>query len=64
MDADAALEIVTAGGYVFDGATGANEWAYAGGFGAAVDTGDLDGGGVEQIVGMDGWSRFRGSARS
>jgi hypothetical protein len=60
VDSDAALEIVTAGGYVIDGATHAVEWTYAGGFGLAVDTGDLDGDGVEEIVGMDSWSRFRG----
>jgi hypothetical protein len=33
VDSDPALEIVTSGGYVFDGATGANQWAYAPGFG-------------------------------
>jgi hypothetical protein len=60
VDADAALEIVTSGGYVFDGATAANEWAYGQAFGATVDTGDLDDDGIEEIVGMDGWSRFRG----
>lgn len=60
VDRDAALEIVTAGGYVFDGATYANEWASSTAFGQAVDTGDLDGDGVEEIVGMDAWSRFRG----
>lgn len=60
VDGDAALEIVTAGGYVFDGASQANEWAYGQAFGVAVDTGDLDGDGVEEIVGMEAWSRFRG----
>jgi hypothetical protein len=60
VDADAALEIVTAAGHVFDGVSCANEWAYGSGFGMVVDTGDLDGDGVEEIVGMDSWSRFRG----
>jgi hypothetical protein len=60
VDTDAAREIVTAGGYVFDGATAANDWAYGQAFGEAVDTGDLDADGVDEIVGMDGWSRFRG----
>jgi hypothetical protein len=60
VDADPALEIVTAGGYVFDGATGANQWASATPFGALVAVGDLDGDGVAEIVGMDEWSRFRG----
>jgi hypothetical protein len=50
LDDDGALEIVTAAGYVFDGASGATEWTYATGFGTAVDTGDLDGDGVEEIV--------------
>jgi hypothetical protein len=60
VDHDPALEIVTSGGYVFDGSTRANEWAYAGGFGAAVGTGDLDGDGVDEIVGMQAWDTFRG----
>lgn len=60
VDADPALELVAAGGYVFDGATGANEWSYGQAFGSAVATGDLDGDGIEEIVGMDSWNRFRG----
>jgi hypothetical protein len=64
VDADPALEIVTAGGYVFDGVSGANEWVYGGGFGRAVDCGDLDGDGIEEIVGMDDWNRFRGFSAS
>ena len=51
VDSDPALEIVTSGGYVFDGATGANEWAYAPGFGSQVDIGDVIGDGVGKIVG-------------
>jgi hypothetical protein len=51
VDSDPALEIVTSGGYVFDGATGANQWAYAPGFGAQVDIGDVIGDGVGKIVG-------------
>ena len=50
VDADAAIEIVTAGGYVFDGSTLQNEWLYTPGFGFDVDTGDLDGDGIEEIV--------------
>ncbi|HSP18117.1 MAG TPA: FG-GAP-like repeat-containing protein, partial [Myxococcaceae bacterium] len=60
VDADPALELVTAGGYVFDGATHANEWAYAQGFGVIVGVGDLDGDGVAEIVGMQDWNSFRG----
>ena len=51
VDSDPALEIVTSGGYVFDGATGANQWAYAPGFGSQVDIGDVIGDGVGKIVG-------------
>jgi hypothetical protein len=51
VDSDPALEIVTSGGYVFDGATGANQWAYAPGFGTQVDIGDVIGDGVGKIVG-------------
>lgn len=60
VDADAALEIVTAGGYVFDGATKENEWAYSPGFGRTVATGDLDGDGIQEIVGMQDWTVFKG----
>src|SRR5581483_11563400 len=54
VDSDPALEIVTSGGYVFDGATGANQWAYAPGFGLQVDIGDVVGDGVGKIVGTGG----------
>ena len=60
VDGDAALEIVTSGGYVFDGATQQNEWAYGPGFGRVVEVGDLDGDGVAEIVGMQSWGSFRG----
>ena len=52
VDADPALEIVTSAGYVFDGATGANEWSYGSGFGQQVEIGDVKGDGVGKIVGM------------
>jgi hypothetical protein len=55
VDGDVALEVVTAAGYVFDGQTHANQWAYSPGFGIAVDIGDLDGDGVGDIAGaIDG----------
>lgn len=50
VDADAALEIVTGNGYVFDGATRLNEWAYGPQFGQLVETGDVDGDGIDEIV--------------
>jgi hypothetical protein len=60
VDADAALEIITAAGDVYDGATRQNQWTYGTGFGAVVDTGDVDGDGVEEVVGMEEWSTVRG----
>jgi VCBS repeat protein len=50
VDADAALEIVTASGKVYDGATHQLEWEYPAGFGAPIDSGDLDGDGIEEII--------------
>ena len=49
VDADAALEIVTDGGYVIDGATTAVQWQRAGGF-REVATGNVDGTGPDEIV--------------
>jgi hypothetical protein len=60
VDTDAALEIVTAGGYVFDGELLVNEWLYGPGFGVDVDTGDFDGNGVEEIVAAADWTAVRG----
>jgi hypothetical protein len=60
VDRDPQLEIVTSTGFVFDGATGATEWSHAPGFGEEIDTGDLDGDGVEEIVGKSGWLYLRG----
>jgi hypothetical protein len=60
VDHDTALEIVTSGGYVFDGKTQANEWAYGPGFGTGVATGDLNGDGVEEIVGIGSEWLLRG----
>ena len=50
VDNDPQLEIVTSGGYVFDGTTFASQWAYSPGFGNDVAVGDVDGTGVGQIV--------------
>lgn len=59
VDGDAALELVASGGFVFDGATRANQWAYSLPFGETVDTGDLDGDGTEEIIGLADWSAVR-----
>jgi hypothetical protein len=55
VDADPALEIVLAEGAVIDGVTRQLQWLYSPGFGAWIDTGDLDGDGREEIV-ATGWS--------
>ena len=52
VDGDAALELITNNGYVFDGITQQNEWAYSEGFGSKVDVGDVSGDGVNKIVGL------------
>ena len=51
VDADAALEIVTSGGYVIDGATTAVQWQRSGGFNR-VAVGNVDGSGADEIVAM------------
>ena len=53
VDRDEALEIVTNGGYVFDGSSFALEWRYEAryGFGSPIITlGDIDGDGVDEIL--------------
>jgi hypothetical protein len=59
VDGDAALEIVTSGGLVFDGSTHLNQWDYHQPFGEAVATGDMDGNGVEEIISAGYWSAVR-----
>jgi hypothetical protein len=59
VDNDPALEIIVGSGYVFDGATHQAQWAYGPGFGFAVDSGDVDGDGVDEIVGMQDWTSVR-----
>jgi hypothetical protein len=56
VDAEAGLEIVTSGGYVFDARTHANKWYYGTGFGSQVEAGDVDGDGIAEIVGGGGWA--------
>jgi hypothetical protein len=60
VDSDAAIELVTSGGYVFHGPTLVNQWLYGQGFGMDVDTGDLDGDGIEEIVAAADWMSIRG----
>jgi hypothetical protein len=51
VDGGPALDIVTSDGYVFNGATHQNIWAYGPGFGGIVDIGDVNGDGIGKIVG-------------
>ncbi len=59
VDDDPALELVTHKGFVFDGATHANQWAYGEGFGEAVAVGDVDGDGVDEIVGVSNFQPLK-----
>jgi WD40 repeat protein len=62
VDADAALEIVTTtsggAGYVIDGVSHVIEWGYVNSFGARVGLGDLDGDGMQEIVGAAAWYKI------
>ena len=53
VDADPALEIVTSGGYVYDGSSRTVEWRHDVAFGGDIHVGDLDGDGVDEIVGRN-----------
>ena len=61
VDSDAALELVTSEGYVYDGATGTNQWLHGGGFptddvsnsGWGFHLADVDGNGTPEIVTFD-----------
>lgn len=55
VDNDAAIEIITNDGYVYDGSTFANQWFYASGYGAFIDVGDVDNDGVDEIFGATSW---------
>lgn len=59
VDGDPALEIVTGGGFVYDGATHENQWNHGDQFGRALDTGDLDGDGIEEIIAAGYWLNIR-----
>ncbi|MBI5508158.1 MAG: hypothetical protein HY903_05345 [Deltaproteobacteria bacterium] len=51
VDADPALEIVTAAGIVYDGATLQNEWQRGTPFGDTVTIGDVDGDSTAEVIG-------------
>ena len=62
VDADAALEIVTTTsggkGYVIDGGSRTIDWEYINSFGAQVKLADLDGDGMQEIVGAAAWYKI------
>ncbi len=53
VDEDGALEIVTSRGFVFDGVTRLNEWAFSPGFGTGIRIADTDNDGINEIIGYD-----------
>lgn len=56
VDADPALELITNDGFVYDGATWQNQWFYGAGFGGDfVAAGDINGDGLEEIIGGSSW---------
>lgn len=56
VDDDSALELVANSGFVYDLATGENQWVKSNGFGDAhIAVPDFDGDGVSEIVGADYW---------
>lgn len=59
VDGDATLEIVTSAGLVFDSGTHEAQWSLGAPFGHVVDTGDMDGDGIEEIVAMVEWTAVR-----
>jgi len=59
VDGDAALEIVTSAGLVFDSGTHEAQWSLGAPFGHVIDTGDMDGDGIEEIVAMVEWTAVR-----
>lgn len=56
---DAALEIVTSGGFVYDGHTRQNLWSYTYPFGEAVVTADMGGDALEEIISSGYWLAMR-----
>jgi hypothetical protein len=55
MDADAGLEIAVGGGSVVDAATRTVQWAHSSLFGYDLETADIDGDGMQELVASHGW---------
>ncbi|WP_394222212.1 hypothetical protein [Alteromonas gracilis] len=59
VDDDASIEMVTNNGYVFDLDSGDNQWLYGSGFSENyVVVGDMNGNGVDEIVGAERWENL------
>lgn len=56
VDNDPALEIITSSGLIYDGASLINAWYFSSGFGTNVATGDVDGDGIDEILGTKSWT--------
>ena len=56
MDDDPALEIATTSGHVVDSASHAVQWLNAGGFGAHLQVGDIDGDGRDELIAAQSWN--------
>ena len=57
VDSDAQLELVTNSGLVYDLDTGENQWFLNSGFGSHhIAVHDINGDGIDEIVGADSWS--------
>ena len=57
VDSDPQLELVTNTGLVYDLETGANQWFMGSGFGSShIAVADINGDGIDEIVGADSWS--------
>lgn len=57
LDGDPVLEIVinSSPAHILNSKQKIQEWAYSGGFGIAMDTGDLDNDGLDEIAFIDDW---------
>ncbi len=53
LDKDVPLEIATTSGYVIDGLTLAPQWTWRNGFGIDVETADIDGDGIDELITAD-----------
>lgn len=56
MDADAALEIAVTDGSVVDSGTRGVEWKRANGFGVNLESADIDGDGMAELIAAEAWS--------